>query len=282
MSKQIMYPRNYIHSPKWRALHASAFRTAHCLWNHCDDFGLIAIEPLDALRFYLESRSMREDHIARDISELRTAQLVYVFRQPKIGIVACLPDFPQANPKKFPAQSLFTPIPDEILFAEPDFADIVLRYHAKLGGPVSTPRPTGKPSVEQGISLWNSFAAQHGMPQASVTPARIAHWNARCREDVFDLPAIIKEAHESDWLMGKIPGRHQTCFKLDFDYLTDGPNNYVKILEGKYRTNRPGANQQGTGTTGGQTGKTRTTFVPDIERLRSLGTQAAGDKHRDL
>jgi len=268
-TEHVRYERHYIHTPKWRAVHASPFRTAHCLFDHCDDFGLVAIQPVNTLRYFLERRDAREDHITNDIRELQDYQILYTYKHGKHGLIACLPDFAIWNPKKFPKPSVYLPVPDTILFAEPDYADVIIQYQAQLGG---TTKPSdgghGKPTVAQAISLWNAFASEHSreghrLPQASITPDRISHWNARTKEALFDLEAILKTCLESDWLMGKVKGR-TSFFVLTFDFITDGPNNYVKILEGKYRTTA-GANR-----TGNQ-GTNRTTFVPDVQRIRSIG-----------
>jgi hypothetical protein len=271
MAKQeyVSFDRAYIHSPKWRTLHASAFRTGLCLWSHCDHFGLIGLQPANTLRYFLENRPDREWQIAGDIRELQDHQVVYTYKHIKHGLVACLPDFPACNYKKFPSTSIYLPIPDAILFAEPDYADIIVQYQARLGGTLSRIEKTptsGKPTLAQGIALWNAFAGEHStpvhrLPQANLTSGRIPHWNARIREPLFDFDTILKACTESDWLMGKVKGRN-SFFNLTFDYLTDGPNNYVSILEGKYKTraNSDRAGDQGT--------SARTSAVPEHGKLR--------------
>jgi len=269
-SESISYERNYIHSPKWRLIHASAFRTAHCLWTHCDDFGLVCLQPITTLRYFIERRDAREDHIANDLHELQEHQILYSYKHAKHGIIGCMPDYTASNHRKFPKQSLYLPIPDNILFAEPDYAETILSYQAKSGGPVQkVDTQSDKPTLAQGIAFWNAFASEHSreghrFPQASITPSRIAHWNARVKEPLFDLATILQCCIESDWLTGKVAGRRGTPFVLTFDYLTDGPNNYVSILEGKYRTTtRPNRT--------GSSGNTRGTFVPNIDRIRGIG-----------
>lgn len=58
-------------------------------------------------------------------------------------------------------------------------------------------------------------------------------------EDSFD--EIIERVKESDWLQGKIPGSNGKGFDLDFGWIVR-PQNYCKVLEGKYNNRKPMSN----------------------------------------
>lgn len=87
---------------------------------------------------------------------------------------------------------------------------------------------------------WNRFAKENGLDQViKVSERRKAGIRARVREKEFDLPAIYEKISSSLFLRGG----GSTGWKADFDFVFCSPNNYLKILEGRYdnRQKSPGA-----------------------------------------
>jgi len=67
----------------------------------------------------------------------------------------------------------------------------------------------------------------------AITAKRAKHVKARIKEyDYATILQVIDISENSDFLKGK----NATNWKLDFDWMLD-PNNFVKILEGKYGSN---------------------------------------------
>lgn len=81
--------------------------------------------------------------------------------------------------------------------------------------------------IEPYMDLWNLFAEKKAKPTVkTITKKRQRHLKARLTEQEFDLEEILRKAKDSKFLMGW-PG-------FTFDWIIDGQDNYVKILEGKY------------------------------------------------
>lgn len=89
------------------------------------------------------------------------------------------------------------------------------------------------------FDLWNEICAPAGMPRATVlSEGRKNKIRARCSEWGPDPAAALDRAREifsrmaaSDFLRGRKPG----CdFRADFAWITDSPNNWVKVMEGRY------------------------------------------------
>lgn len=269
-TEYVSFTRNYIHTRPWRHLPASAFRTGHCLLCHVDHYGLVAIDPEERLRFILEQQHMRVSHLQRDIDELQEANIIFLYCHNKHGRIIGFPDYVHTNQKKYPKPSLYTPFPFDIEMRFPEYAAVIARYEGK-----QQEQQTTGPGIAQAIALWNAFATQHGLSLIQkATPERETQWAARCKEKDFDLARILQVAEHSDYLTGKVPGKHG----LDFDWMIRNGNNYVKILEGRYNKRTahaaPGrASQQYGGPT------RRTEYVPDIETVHS--TIFGGDNSTD-
>lgn len=93
--------------------------------------------------------------------------------------------------------------------------------------------------IENVSIIWNKFAEKYNLPQVlKLTPVRKSHIKKRSKEPEFNLPIILQKITESDFLLGK-----KTDFKANFDFVFGSRNNYIKILEDKYRgnngTNKP-------------------------------------------
>lgn len=86
------------------------------------------------------------------------------------------------------------------------------------------------------MTIWNDFAAQHGLQIAQkLTAPRKAKLLARV-EDVGGLEGwrlAVEMVGESDFLLG----RSKTDFKAGLDFVLQ-ESSFVKLLEGSYRTNK--------------------------------------------
>jgi hypothetical protein len=84
------------------------------------------------------------------------------------------------------------------------------------------------------LDVWNSFAKKNGLATiVSLSDKRIKSIDKREREKKFNLQSIFDEIEKSEFLRGK----NDRGWKVDFDFVFCSANNYLKILEGKYRTN---------------------------------------------
>ena len=82
------------------------------------------------------------------------------------------------------------------------------------------------------VEKWNNLAEKYSLSKIiKVTEKRTANIQNRIKEEDFDFDKIIEEIENSDFLLGK-----KTDWKIDFDFIFSSRNNYVKILEGKYRS----------------------------------------------
>lgn len=88
--------------------------------------------------------------------------------------------------------------------------------------------------IEIVFNSWNAFAEMNGLTQIiKQTDKRIANIKNRLKEKDFNFDEILQRISESDFLLGK-----KTDWKIDFDFIFGSKNNWVKILEGKYGTNK--------------------------------------------
>ncbi|NWF87919.1 MAG: hypothetical protein HXY50_00490 [Ignavibacteriaceae bacterium] len=92
--------------------------------------------------------------------------------------------------------------------------------------------------IENEVRKWNEFAKLNNLPRVvMITDKRKSSIKARLSEDNFNLEHIFQRILESDFLLGKSNG-----FRASFDFVFEGKNNYVKILEGVYSGNNKGNN----------------------------------------
>lgn len=88
--------------------------------------------------------------------------------------------------------------------------------------------------VNETFLSWNKFADENGLVQASkLTDRRISGIKLRLSEKEFDLERIYQEIKNSIFLRGD----NERKWRVDFDFVFCSQNNYLKILEGKYRGN---------------------------------------------
>lgn len=82
------------------------------------------------------------------------------------------------------------------------------------------------------VEKWNNFAEKNGIPKViKLSPLRKSAMKKRLSEKEFDLDAIFKAIEEQPFLLGE----NKNNWKIDFDFVFLSTNNYLKILEGKYK-----------------------------------------------
>jgi hypothetical protein len=82
------------------------------------------------------------------------------------------------------------------------------------------------------LESWNTFASSNGLSEIrQLTNKRINGIKARQREDGFDLQEIYNCIQASPFLLGT----NGNDWKADFDWVFCSPNNWLKIVEGKYK-----------------------------------------------
>ena len=82
------------------------------------------------------------------------------------------------------------------------------------------------------LESWNTFASSNGLSEIrQLTTKRINGIKARQREDGFDLQEIYNCIQASPFLLGT----NGNDWKADFDWVFCSPNNWLKIVEGKYK-----------------------------------------------
>ena len=80
--------------------------------------------------------------------------------------------------------------------------------------------------------LWNKFANEFGLSEIrQLTPKRIHGIKARQRQNGFNIHEIFDCIEKSPFLLGT----NGNDWKADFDWVFCSPNNWLKIVEGKYK-----------------------------------------------
>jgi hypothetical protein len=80
--------------------------------------------------------------------------------------------------------------------------------------------------------LWNTFANEFGVSEIrQLTTKRINGIKARQRQNGFNIQEIFDCIEESPFLLGA----NGNNWKVDFDWVFCSPNNWLKIVEGKYK-----------------------------------------------
>lgn len=84
--------------------------------------------------------------------------------------------------------------------------------------------------IEEIKSKWNEFALENGLSQViKLSSKRKSAVISRINEKEFDFDKILAEISVSDFCRGS------TGWKVNFDFIFCSSNNYLKILEGRYR-----------------------------------------------
>lgn len=110
------------------------------------------------------------------------------------------------------------------------------------------------------LDKWNSFAKEHGLSAViKLSEKRRSAILNRLLEPEFDLDKIFAEIKQSDFLRGS-----NGNWKVDFDFVFCSANNYLKILEGKYR------NGSNVGTVRKSDATARATFKHSEQQIQDL------------
>lgn len=105
---------------------------------------------------------------------------------------------------------------------------------------LTVPNPTLPEIYEKILESWNNFANSVGLTTIiKLSDKRKSAIKTRVREKEFDLSKIYSEIQNSNFLKG------EKGWKVDFDFVFCSANNYLKIIEGKYR-NKNGQQQKPT------------------------------------
>jgi hypothetical protein len=105
-----------------------------------------------------------------------------------------------------------------------------IRVDKKRG---DTTIPPAKVPINDFFTKWNEL---NPIKAKHISQERKEKFRARCQENAFvdNWQLIIKKASESDFLTGRKPSKSHPNFKGDIDWVLCNGNNYVKVLEGKY------------------------------------------------
>lgn len=83
------------------------------------------------------------------------------------------------------------------------------------------------------LKSWNAFAQEFGLAEIrQLTNKRINGIKARQKENGFNLQEIFDCIEASPFLLGT----NGNDWKVDFDWVFCSPNNWLKIVEGKYKS----------------------------------------------
>lgn len=83
------------------------------------------------------------------------------------------------------------------------------------------------------MQSWNLFAEANGLARInSLTEKRKRSIRARLAQDGFSEQAIYDKIKESKFLLGD----NDRGWRVDFDFVWGSPDNWVKVIEGKYAT----------------------------------------------
>jgi hypothetical protein len=108
-----------------------------------------------------------------------------------------------------------------------------------IGTPAPSKRSQGQgtkqihgKTPEDWMAIWNNIASAHGLTVIhKLSPKRIANLNARAKDGMLaQILAIAGEIEASSFLRGT-----KTDWRVDFDWLFGSANNWIKVVEGKYR-----------------------------------------------
>jgi hypothetical protein len=77
------------------------------------------------------------------------------------------------------------------------------------------------------VDLWNLFAQKYGLSKIiKLSTKRLNKLKLRLNDDSFDFPAIMLKISKSPFHKGE-----GGTWKVDFDYIIENDNNFLKILE---------------------------------------------------
>lgn len=127
-----------------------------------------------------------------------------------------------------------------------------------------------KNMVEVMKNDWNHFAKNYGLSEViKLSDKRKSGITSRLSEKEFKFMDILQEIRISDFLKGS------TGWKVDFDFVFCSANNYLKILEGKYRNGNNQSNPKQSDAT------KRATFRHGPEQIQNLKSLEESLRHRE-
>ena len=82
---------------------------------------------------------------------------------------------------------------------------------------------------------WNLFALENELSAIKkLSDIRKKHLEKRLKEKEFNFEIILQKIKESSFLLGE----NEKKWKIDFDFIISSENNYLKILENKYKNEK--------------------------------------------
>jgi len=118
---------------------------------------------------------------------------------------------------------------------------------------------------DQILNQWNALAKELNLSLViKLSDKRKSGIRSRLKEKEFDLMKVFDEIRSSEFLRGK----NNQGWKADFDFVFCSANNYLKILEGKYRN--------GTKTTGKSAPTIESTVRVYQAALKNLEAERGG------
>lgn len=91
-----------------------------------------------------------------------------------------------------------------------------------------------KKTYSEFLIKWNVFAELNKLSKIiSLSESRESNLMERLTEPEFNFDSILQKVKESDFLLGK----NDKGWKVSFDFIFECRNNYIKILEDKYKNN---------------------------------------------
>lgn len=126
------------------------------------------------------------------------------------------------------------PTPDGL---KPDSSQSNARQIDKTEKTDEPPLTKDRLTPEAAHQAWNELAVEVGLSKViTLSEKRRKGVLQRSKEKAFNMSAIFARIRESAFLQGKVPRRDdRDPWQVDFDFVFCSANNYVKILEGKYR-----------------------------------------------
>jgi len=122
------------------------------------------------------------------------------------------------------------------------------------------------PSEHQEILIqWNCFAKEQGLSEIQkLTDRRLTGIKNRIKDESFDLFKIFEEIKLSSFLQGQ----NDRGWKVGFDFIFLSSDNFIKILEGKYRNGTP--QKQNRKNNDPTSATARATHIPNMEKFDDL------------
>lgn len=152
----------------------------------------------------------------------------------------------------------------------------------KKDGDFPTPDHSGEnlnQNINEIVGAWNGLAERHKLSKVSkITPTREKGIIARLKNADFNMVEMIRAMEEQPFLFGE----NDRGWSVDFDWIFLHPDNYVKVMERKYKNATASTNlTRRTGSS--QTDRAQFRHSEEeIHKLRELeATMRERDRQRD-